>query len=162
MDDAQAGQVSRRIGASPDVLYGMVTDVTAMGTWTAECQACRWLDGATTAAPGVRFEGDNRFEDFTWSTVSVVDEATANRRFAFHVVDGDGHPLTRWCFTFRPDGDDATVVTESFERVALPDPGEAAFEDEQFGGRVRRNLSNMAATLTALPALVEAEPAGRP
>jgi len=159
MDDAQAGEVSRRIEASSVVLYGLVSDVTAMGTWTAECQACRWLDGATAAVPGARFEGDNRFEEFTWSTVSVVDEAIADRRFAFHVVDGDGRPLTRWCFTFRPDGD-ATVVTESFERLALPDQAEAAFEEEQFGGRVRRHLANMAAPLTALAGLVEAEPAG--
>jgi len=86
--------------------------------------------------------------------MSVVDEVVQNRAFAFHPIDANGAPLTRWRFTFVPDGD-GTIVTEQFERLALPDSDERAFEEEQFGGRVRRNLANVSTSLSALAEVAE-------
>jgi hypothetical protein len=103
---------------------------------------------------GARVQGDNRFGEHTRSTVSVVDEILPERRFSFRTETDDGETITRWHFTFRPDGD-ASVVAEGFERVALPDPAEVAFENDQFGGRVRHNLANVAASLEHLATLVE-------
>lgn len=153
MDVLRSGEESRRIGAPASALYDLVSDVTRTGLWAVECEACRWLDGVSAAAVGARFEGDNRFEEHTWSTVSVVDEVVYDRRFAYH-TEADGQPITRWHVTFRPDGD-ATVVTEGFERVALPDRDESAFEDDLFGGRVHHNLANIAVSLERLASLAE-------
>lgn len=154
MTNEQSGEDSRRIAAPPSVVFALVSDVTQIGRWAEECEACQWLDGATAATVGARFEGRNRFREHRWTTVSVVDEVVQERDFAFHTVDQTGAPLTRWRFTFQPDGD-GTIVTEGFERLALPDSGERAFEEEQFGGRVRRNIVNIAASLAALGALAE-------
>ena len=100
--------------------------MTRTSPWAAECEACRWVDGATAAGVGARFRGDNRVGDRTWSTVSVVDEAVPDRRFSFN-TEGDGEPITRGNSTFRADGD-ANVFTEGSEHVALPDGVERAFE----------------------------------
>lgn len=155
MSDVRDGEVSRRIAATPAALYALVSDVTRTGLWAVECEQCRWLDGATAAAPGARFEGHNRYGQRTWTTVSVVDEAVPGQLFAFH-TEGPAGPITRWWIALRPDGDGA-MVTEGFERVRLPDPDENAFEDNLFGGRVRHNLANIAASLERLADLVEAD-----
>jgi len=155
VNDYESGEVSRRIAAAPSTVYELVTDITHTGRWAQECEACHWLDGATVAAVGTRFEGRNRFGEHTWTTVSVVDEVVPQRRFSFHTVDDSGEPITRWRFTFGAE-EDFTVVAERFERVSLPDSAERTFENNLFGGRVRHNLTNMAASLDALAALVEA------
>lgn len=124
-----------------------------MGTWTVECEGCSWLDGETGPALGARFEGHNRYGERTWTTICVIDELVPDRRFSYH-VEADGEPITRWHITLRSDGD-GTVITEGFERLTLPDATERAFENDLFGGRVRRNLDNIKASLERLAHLLE-------
>ncbi|MEY2406750.1 MAG: Polyketide cyclase / dehydrase and lipid transport, partial [Acidimicrobiaceae bacterium] len=37
------------IDADPEVVYGLVADVTRMGEWSPETVSAAWLDGATEA-----------------------------------------------------------------------------------------------------------------
>ena len=47
------------------------------------------------------------------------------------------------------------MITEGFERLALPDATERAFENDLFGGRVRRNVANIKTSLERLADLLE-------
>lgn len=103
----------RRIGASPDVVWAMVSDVTRMGEWSPETTGCRWIGGVDGPQVGARFRGDNRNGWRRWSTTATVVEVEAGRRFVFDVAVGPA-AVARWSYTFEPDGD-GCVVTESWE-----------------------------------------------
>jgi hypothetical protein len=111
MKKGTRGQAQVHIDAAPDVVYGVVSDVTRMGEWSPETTACEWLDGATGPAVGARFKGKNKRGLVTWSTKPRVVAAEPGREFAFDVGTD-----TRW--TYRFDGDGAgTSLTESFEML---------------------------------------------
>ena len=99
------------VDAPPNVVYGVVSDVTRMGEWSPETTKCVWLDGATNAAVGARFKGSNKRGFITWSTKPVVVAADPGREFAFD-VGAD----TRWTYRFDAEGS-GTRLTESFEML---------------------------------------------
>ena len=85
----RTGHVDIVVDAPIDAVWNVVTDVTRVGEWSHECRRVEWLDGATEAAPGVRFRGTNKAGPWTWSRINevlVVDEPThvrvANRAHA--------------------------------------------------------------------------------
>jgi hypothetical protein len=101
-------QVSLRIAAPPDRIYGLVTDVANMGQLSPECVGGSWLAGATGPAVGARFKGRNKRGIARWSTTNEVVEADPGRAFAFQTQQSG----IRWRYQLEPDGD-GTVVTES-------------------------------------------------
>jgi hypothetical protein len=101
-------QVSLRIAAPADRIYGLVTDVANMGRLSPECVGGQWLGGATGPAVGARFKGRNKRGVARWSTTNEVVEAETDRAFAFETKQSG----TRWRYQLEPDGD-GTVVTES-------------------------------------------------
>lgn len=105
-------EVSLRIDAPPDELYGLVTDVTQMGRWSPECTGGRWLDGASAPAVGARFKGSNRHGPVRWSTRCEVTRLEPGRAFEWQVAESG----MRWGYRFEPDGD-GTVVTEYREKT---------------------------------------------
>jgi uncharacterized protein YndB with AHSA1/START domain len=104
--------VEEQIAASPETLYGLVSDVTRMGEWSPETTGCRWLGKADGPAVGARFRGANKDGWRRWSTTCTVVEAEPGRRFAFDVSLGPA-PVSRWTYTFTPAGD-GCIVTESW------------------------------------------------
>jgi hypothetical protein len=48
-------EVRLDIGAAPEWLYDLVSDVPRTPEWSPEVIACQWLDGAAGPAPGARF-----------------------------------------------------------------------------------------------------------
>src|ERR1700752_2777029 len=91
------GSASIDIGAAPELVYDLVSDITRMGEWSPECTGGRWLGGATGPAVGARFKGTNK-KRLAWSTKSKVVVAQPGRCFTF---DRD-RPLLfgvmRWSF----------------------------------------------------------------
>jgi Polyketide cyclase / dehydrase and lipid transport len=84
-----------------------------MGEWSPECVACRWLDGASAATPGARFEGDNEARVFgrvvkRWTTTAEVTGCEPGRLFEF-VAEG----FSTWRYDLEPQAG-GTKVTESF------------------------------------------------
>lgn len=153
----QAGtqsHVSIHVGASPGVLYDLVSDVTRMGEWSPETRRCRWLDGATGPAVGARFKGTNRRGIVGWSTKPRVVVADPGREFAFTIPHG-GRDLTKWTFGFEARGD-GTEVTESFEMLEAQ-PWYFSFGERLIGMRDRKAdlEAGMTATLTRLKAAAE-------
>jgi uncharacterized protein YndB with AHSA1/START domain len=106
---ARSVDVERRIAASPDTVYDLVSDVTRMGRWSPETASCRWVDGATGPAVGARFVGSNRRGPLLWSTACRVTAADRGREFAFTVTFA-GLPIADWRYTFTADGDGCRVV----------------------------------------------------
>jgi Polyketide cyclase / dehydrase and lipid transport len=153
----QAGtqsHVSMDVGASPDALYDLVSDVTRMGEWSPETRRCRWLDGATGPAVGARFKGTNRRGIVRWSTKPRVVVADPGREFSFAIPHG-GRDLTQWTFRFEPRGD-GTAVTESFVMLEAQ-PWYFSFGERLIGLRDRKGdlEAGMTATLTRLKAAAE-------
>jgi len=114
---ALAVTVSTVVPASPDLVYAMLSDVTAIGARSPETYAAQWLDGA--GEEGSRFKGRNRIGFLRWSTVATVTEAAAGRAFAFET---SAPSRTSWRYDLEAV-DGGTRVTESMckqEQQPLP------------------------------------------
>ena len=111
MECGTIGEAQVHVEAAPDIVYGVVSDVTRMGEWSPETTKCEWLDGATGPAVGARFKGSNKRGPARWSTKPKVVVAAPGREFAFE-VDTD----VRWTYRFDAEGS-GTKLTESFEML---------------------------------------------
>lgn len=110
-----SGEASIEIEAPPDVVYGLVSDITRMGEWSPECTGGKWLGGAAGPALGARFKGTNK-NRFSWSTSSCVVAADADRKFSFERDRPRMFGVMRWSYVLNPVPG-GTRVTESFEQV---------------------------------------------
>jgi len=93
--------VTREIGAPPEELYAMVSDLERMGEWSPENEGGDWLDGVMPARPGARFRGRNRHGKKSWTTIATVVEADPGRRYAFRVTSGPVK-VADWGYSFEP------------------------------------------------------------
>lgn len=120
MKQGESGQSEIYIEASPDQVYGVVTDVARMGEWSPECRECHWVDGASGPQVGAKFKGSNKRGVARWSTTPEVVVAEPGSEFAF-ATETRGKPLTRWSYRMAPEGT-GTRVTESFEMLSDEPP----------------------------------------
>jgi hypothetical protein len=111
MQKGTSSEAHVHVDAPPEIVYGVVSDVTRMGEWSPETVKCEWLDGAVGPAVGARFKGKNKRGIATWSTKPTVVVANPGREFAFE-VDTD----VRWTYRFDAEGT-GTRLTESFEML---------------------------------------------
>ncbi len=106
--------VSVDIEASPDEVYGLVSDITRMGEWSPECIRCSWAKGATGPAVGARFKARNKGgRGPAWSNTPTVIAAEPGREFAFK-RSGPGVGSYTWRYTLEPIPA-GTRLTESFD-----------------------------------------------
>jgi uncharacterized protein YndB with AHSA1/START domain len=89
------------IGAPPEKVWSMVSDLPRMGEWSPENVGGKWQGGATEAAPGAKFKGTNKQGWHRWSAAVVINEAAAPSRLSFTVKMG---PLTgaTWSYDIEP------------------------------------------------------------
>ncbi|MGB3770467.1 MAG: SRPBCC family protein [Rhodococcus sp. (in: high G+C Gram-positive bacteria)] len=136
------------VGATPEALYSMVSDVTRTGEWSPICRECWWAEGADGGV-GSQFTGRNSTEDRTWETTSTVEVADPGHEFAWIV----GNSFVRWGYTMEPAGSGSTTLTESWK--FLPD-GIAFFHDT-FGDSAQKEIDiRSAAALDGIPATLAA------
>jgi hypothetical protein len=145
------------VGASPEAVYDLVSDITRTGEWSPVCTACWWDEGASPRV-GAWFTGRNVTPERTWETRSQVVVADRGREFAF-VVGGSN---VRWGFRFTPV-DGGTEVTESWD--FLPE-GIAFFEQRygeeapaQIAQRTKAAHDGIPVTLAAIKRIAEGLPA---
>jgi uncharacterized protein YndB with AHSA1/START domain len=105
-------EASITVGASPERLWGLLTDVTQMGRWSPECLRCEWLDGTDSPRPGARFRGHNKRGLLRWSSVATVVVADEPTHFAFEVYPSG----MRWGYRFEPKNG-VTLLTEYRQKV---------------------------------------------
>ena len=147
------------MAASPERIWRLVSDVTAIGRFSPETFEAEWLDGATGPAEGVRFRGHVRRNGrgpVYWTNCVIVD-CVPGRAFGFG-VETRGKMLNTWRYRLEPSGD-GTDVTESFE---LADTAALRLYWTILGwARGRTNRNGMRTTLERVKAVVEApDPAG--
>jgi uncharacterized protein YndB with AHSA1/START domain len=134
---------SLTIDASPEEIYDLLADVSAMGRWSPVCTGGRY-----DADDDTWFTGDNAIGDFAWHTRCHVVAADRGHEFAFvnHGIDGQ-HGLVRWGFTLRPTDSGATEVTQTWEVLPSYADGFAA-EGDAAGDLAQRldGMKGMAAT----------------
>jgi uncharacterized protein YndB with AHSA1/START domain len=112
---AMQDSVTVHIGAPPEAVWDLVSDVTKIGRYSPETFEAEWLDGATGPAGGVRFRGHvkrNQKGPIYWAT-SVITECEPNRVFEFVVGPSVEKGLNSWRYELEPSGT-GTDVTESF------------------------------------------------
>lgn len=139
------------IAASPDTVYGLVSDITRMGEWSPEAVGGQWLDGGTGNL-GDRFEGYNRSAEREWTRECEVAEAEPGRGFTF-VVGGVEANCTWWSYELEPTAD-GTTLTERWW-IVNKTPAMVAATPEQFAGRVKLTKSMLATTLNGIKAEAE-------
>jgi Polyketide cyclase / dehydrase and lipid transport len=96
-----AASVSRDIGASPEVVWDLVADVTRMGEWSTENVGGSWAKGSVGPALGAVFKGSNKNGVRRWSTTCTVVACERGKVFEFAVSSG---PLAvaNWRYEFDP------------------------------------------------------------
>jgi hypothetical protein len=146
--------VERTMRATPEVVAALVSDITRMGEWSPENTGGRWTRGATAAAVGATFQGDNRNGSKKWSTTCTVTQWEPGQHFGFRVTAGPVQ-VADWQYRFAPTAD-GCVVTETWtdRRNAL-----IKLLGKPFSGvadRVAHNRATMEQTLERLAATAEA------
>jgi uncharacterized protein YndB with AHSA1/START domain len=105
-------EVSVRVQAPAEKVWGLVGDLTRMGEWSPECTAVSWVDGATGPAVGARFRGSNRRGARRWSTTGTLTRYEPGRALGWD-VSVLGMAVAHWAYRVEPDGEGCTIV-ESF------------------------------------------------
>jgi hypothetical protein len=145
--------VSLDVGAPPERLYEIVSDVTQMGRLSPECTGGRWIGREERPVVGARFLGFNRRGIIWWFTVNRVVAADPGREFAFETSTSGA----RWRYRFEPAAG-GTTVTESRELMD-PRPLSARLFTRLFLGGVDEHddelREGMATSLGRLKALAE-------
>ena len=114
MQTLDRDQVELFVAASPERVYELVADVTRTPEFSPAIVRCTWLDGATGAAVGARFEAVNTTEHGkTWKNRPVVTVVDPGREFAFARTEPFAGTLV-WRYRFQTEGT-GTRVVESYE-----------------------------------------------
>ena len=95
----RTGRVEAVVSASPEKVWGVLTDIGRTGEWSHETRGGEWLGSATGPQPGARFRGLNgkQFDGNGNYTFGLTEQAM------FHEIDQDKIDRVR--------GMDITVVT---------------------------------------------------
>ena len=153
--------VSVGVNASPEIVWGLVSDLTRMGDWSPECTGGKWAGGGPgPAGPsvGAVFKGTNKIGIRRWSTKSKIVAVEPNRKIAWE-VSALGLRAARWTYLIDPS-DDGCRVTETWhdQRGAVINfvgPLATGVRD-----RATHNEAGMRRTLDSLKAAAESRAAG--
>jgi uncharacterized protein YndB with AHSA1/START domain len=104
--------VERTINAPADLVSRLVADLPRMGEWSPENAGGEWTNGATAAAVGATFKGNNQNGPKKWHTSLVVTKWEPGREFAFRV--NKPVKVADWSYTFKDNGAGGCTVTESW------------------------------------------------
>ena len=148
--------VTLHMNATPAKVWGLVSDITKMGTYSPEVFEAEWLEGATGPVLGAKYRGHvkrNEIGPIYWTTCKVT-ECTPGEVFEFAVVMG-GKTVNTWRYAFAPGANGGTDVTESFR---LADTFLMKLW-RPLGGflRERRNSRDMMRTLEKIKAVAETD-----
>jgi hypothetical protein len=156
-------EVGTLVDARPEHVYALLADVTRTPEFSPEVCSCRWLDGATEAAVGARFEAVNAAATgWTWRNRPVVRVADPGWEFTFARTEPMAGTVV-WRYRLEPV-DGRTRVVESYE-VERPVTRLGWFVIEKVfraGNRREELRVGMETTLARLKAAAEAATATAP
>jgi hypothetical protein len=100
--DTPTVEASTWIDADPARVWGLVSDIGLMPTFSNELRSVQWAPGFDGPRIGARFVGYNEHDAFgQWSTTSQIVSCDQPREFAWAVGDTD-HPSATWRFRLTP------------------------------------------------------------
>jgi uncharacterized protein YndB with AHSA1/START domain len=143
-------EVERKIKATPEVVWALVSDLPRMGEWSPENNGGEWIKGAKGPAPGAKFKGRNANGSHRWSTTVTVIDAVPGERFSFRVTVGF-FKIAEWWFDIEEtDGGCWLVETWVDQRSEFMKKlgGKASGVDD----RVAHNRAGMEKTLAGVAA----------
>jgi hypothetical protein len=108
--------VTVHMGATPEKVWALVSDVTRIGSYSPETFEAEWLDGAEGPAVGAKFRGHvkrNGKGPIYWTTCTVT-ECEPGKTFAFGVGAPGKTPLNVWRYEIVATDGGGCDVTESF------------------------------------------------
>ena len=147
--------VTVHMAASPEVVWGLLSDVTRIGELSPETFEAEWVGDATGPTVGAKFRGHVKRNGRgpTYWTTCRVSECEPGKVFAFDVVGAGDRAMNSWRYDLETSGE-GTDVTESFR---LPDnPFTKIYWALAGWARGRTNREGMRATLERAKAIVEA------
>ena len=144
------GEASIDIGASPDAVWAILTDLSRMSELSPECYKAEWEGGASEPAAGAVYHGYNRAGGNEWDTIATVTAAVPGREWEFEVPTQDGGKSI-WRYEIEA-ADDGCRVTESFDSPIIASEFFASMEPP----RVDQLRANIANTLSNLKRAAEA------
>ena len=113
------GRVDVVVDASPEAVWAVVADPTRVGEWSHECRSAEWLDGATAARPGARFQGGNETGRFSWRRTSAVVSVDPPHELVWRTVATWRYPdSTEWRLRVEPV-EGGTRIEQSFRILRL-------------------------------------------
>jgi len=113
-----SGEVEVNAQAGPAAIWAVLADVTRVGEWSHECHTVEWLDGATGAAPGVRFRGRNQSGWARWARSCTITVSDPPRELVYHTTGGLLGDSSEWRFVLEPAPGGGTVIRQSFRILA--------------------------------------------
>ena len=114
MQTLDRDEVSAYIEAPAERLYDIIADVTRMPELSPEIVRCEWLDGASSAAPGVRFKATNKMSRRpSWNNRPIITLADRGREIAWSRTEPFAGTVL-WRYRLELEGT-GTRVTESYE-----------------------------------------------
>lgn len=117
-------EVSVHIDAPPEAVWEAVADVSRSGEWSGECLQCEWIDGASSAEPGARFQGRNVRRGHGWNRVNEVVRADLVRELIWRTLPTAIAPdSTEWRIVLEPEAD-GTRVSEEMRVLRMSRPME--------------------------------------
>lgn len=137
------------VDAQPGMVYDMISDVSAMASWSPDLIEAKYDDGSGPDV-GSWFTGLNADSRHThsWRTRMRVTEAEPGVAFAWHVVV-EGIDATLWRYSFA-EHNGGTLITETWQvKCLFSVMGET--EAELLDLR-RHNAAGMRVTLRAIAA----------
>ncbi len=152
-DGDMRGEQTIEISATPERVYGVISDLTRMGEFSPECHSVQWLDGATGPARGSRFVGHNRGGPVSWSREGRIVAAEPGQEFSF-VTEWRGHDSTLWTYRLVPIAG-GTSLTESYEAHWAPwwmhVLDAVTFRRRQLAQHMSRTLTRLKRNIESLP-----------
>ena len=156
MQELTSDTIDIIIGAPPETVYALITDIDKMADFSPELVSCRWLDGATGPAVGARFEAVNKLPSSRqWKNRPVVVTFDPPREFAISRTEPFAGTVV-WRYQLQPM-EAGTRLVESYE-VTRPVTRVGWFIIERlFHGHDRRSAlrAGMNQTLMRLKAAAE-------
>ncbi|SDC17881.1 SRPBCC family protein [Actinokineospora iranica] len=137
------------VDAGADEVYRVISDPPVMARLGEEIADAQWLDGAGSAAVGVKFKGINRNGRRRWDTICEITDADHGRRFAYEVRTSFRVPISRWQYDIEPVGDGCRVTETNWLRAPLWFLPIAILVTGVLN-RIEHNRANIATTLNRL------------
>ena len=148
-------ETNRKILASPQAVWEIISDLESMGNLSPENSGGRWGKGATGVEKGAIFRGKNKNGFRQWSTKVLITECEPPKKLSFSLRVGG----KEWCeWSYQIDAvEDGCVVTESWTDMRTKLQEKIGWLVSGVSDRASHNLKNMEATLENLALRAESK-----